>query len=186
MSWATPALAHCDTLDGPVAAAAREALDTGEVELALVWVPQTDEAEIRNAFQRSRNVRSGGDEARSLADAYFFETLVRVHRAGEGAAYSGLKPAGRIEPVVAAADKAIETGSLQSLAGQLTAKVQAGLRHHFAAVSATKRYDPVDVDAGRAFTKAYVEFVHYAEHLHDAAQATALHRGQGAAVGQAH
>jgi hypothetical protein len=40
-------------------------------------------------------VRTLDLEAKALADRYFFETLVRLYRAGEGAAYKGLKPAGR-------------------------------------------------------------------------------------------
>jgi hypothetical protein len=171
-AWTTPALAHCDTLDGPVVSAARNALDTGKVDLVLVWVQKDDEAEVRSAFQRARNVRRAGGEAKDLADTYFFETLVRVHRAGEGAPYTGLKPAGHIEPPVAAADKAIETGKLQPLARMVAGRVEKGLHHHFDAVTAKKGYNSADVEAGRAYTHAYVEFVHYAERLYDAAGTT--------------
>ncbi len=172
MAWATPALAHCDTLDGPVVSAARTALDTGNVDLVLVWAQKGDEAEMRKAFEKTSSVRKAGGEAKELADAYFFETLVRVHRAGEGAPYTGLKAAGQIEPAVAAADKAIETGELQPLAMLLSARTEKGLHDHFGAVTAKKRYNSADVEAGRAFTRAYVQFVHYAEGLYDAAQTT--------------
>lgn len=77
--------AHCDTLDGPVVAAARKALDSGNVNLILVWVQKKDEGEIRNMFQKAVAVRKAGGQAKELADMYFFETLVRIHRAGEGA-----------------------------------------------------------------------------------------------------
>ena len=47
---------------------------------------------------------------------YFFETLVRIHRAGEGEPYTGMKPAGRdLGPAVPAADKAIVDGKLEPL-----------------------------------------------------------------------
>jgi hypothetical protein len=43
---------------------------------------------------------------------YFFETRVCVHREGEGAAYTGLKPAGLdLGPDIPAADKALESGN---------------------------------------------------------------------------
>lgn len=113
LGWAAPAQAHCDTLDGPVVSAARQALDTGNVKLALVWVQEKDEAELRQAFQKASAARKSGGAAQELADRYFFETLVRVHRAGEGAPYTGLKPAGEIEPPIAAADKALASGQLQ-------------------------------------------------------------------------
>jgi hypothetical protein len=171
--WTSPAFAHCDTLDGPVVLAARKALDSGEVSRVLVWVPKDDEAEIRGAFERSRAVRKAGGAAKELADLYFFETLVRVHRAGEGAGYTGLKPAGAIEPAVAAADKAIQTGKLQPLGKLVVDRMEKGLHGHFNAVMAKKKHSPDDVAAGRAYSSAYVEFVHYAERLYEAADTLA-------------
>jgi hypothetical protein len=168
----TPAQAHCDTLDGPVVSAARKALETGNVNLALVWVQKQDEGEIRTAFERARKVRRAGADARDLADMYFFETLVRTHRAGEGAAYAGLKPAGAVEPPVAAADKALGTGKLQGLAKLVVDETERGLHGHFEQVMARKGFDPNDVEAGRAYAGAYVEFVHYAERLYDSAKAS--------------
>lgn len=170
--WAGPALAHCDTLDGPVVSAAQRALDSGSVDLVLPWVQKSEEAEIRNAFKRARAVRKSGGEAKALADAYFYETLVRVHRQGEGAPYTGLKPAGHVEPPVAAADEAIATGRLAPLGKLLSERIDQGLHVRYQTVMAKKRYSPDDVAAGRAYTSAYVEFVHYAERLYDAAQPT--------------
>lgn len=138
LAWSAPASAHCDTLDGPVVSAARKALETGNVNLVLVWVQKNDEAELRNAFQRTRNVRKAGGEAKELADLYFFETLVRVHRAGEGAAYTGLKPTGTIEPPVAAADRAIENGKLEALAKLIFERIETGLHRQFDEVMAKK------------------------------------------------
>jgi uncharacterized protein DUF6448 len=183
LAWASAAQAHCDTPDGPVVSAARAALDTGNVNLVLVWVQKNDEAEIRNAFQRARNVRRAGGEAKDLADMYFFETLVRVHRAGEGAGYTGLKPAGTVEPPVAAADRAIETGKLQNLTMTIADRTETGLHAHFDHVMAKRKYKSSDVEAGRAYVAAYVEFVHYAERLYDAADtAAAEHMHAGDAV----
>jgi len=172
-AWTAPAWAHCDTLDGPVVAAARNALDTGNVNLVLVWVRQNDEADIRNAFRKTRNVRKAGGEAKELADLYFFETLVRLHRAGEGAGYTGLKPAGMVEPPVAAADKAIEAGKLQPLGKLVSDRMEKGLHARFDEVMAKRKYDPNDVAAGRAYSSAYVEFTHYAERLYNAAETMA-------------
>lgn len=173
LGWTALAQAHCDTLDGPVVSAARSALDTGDVNLVLVWVQKNDEAEIRNAFRSTREVRKAGGAAKELADRYFSETLVRVHRAGEGAPYTGLKPAGTVEPPVAAADKAIESGNLEGLAKVIFGRIEHGLHEHFAQVMAKKKYDRKDVAAGRAYSSAYVEFVHYAERLYDAGQTMA-------------
>ena len=180
------ALAHCDTLDGPVVAAARKALDTGNVNLVLVWVQKKDDAEIRKYFDKTVAVRKAGGQAKELADMYFFETLVRIHRAGEGAGYTGLKPAGKIEPPIAAADKALESGKLQDVAKLISKRTEEGLHRHFEDVMKKKKYNPNDVAAGRAFAAAYVEFTHYVERLYDAAETLAPEHVQKAAPGLAH
>ena len=60
----------------------------------LAWVQADDEAAIREVFQKARAVRKLGGKAAEIADTWFFETIVRVHRSGEGAPYTGLKAAG--------------------------------------------------------------------------------------------
>lgn len=161
--------AHCDTLDGPVVASAKTALEKRDVTPVLQWVKPQAEAEIREAFKKTLAVRGKGDEAQKLADQYFFETLVRVHRAGEGAGYTGLKPAGTIEPAVAAADKAIETGNADALVHEVTHAVEQGTRTRFKNVLSTAKQSKHSVDAGREYVAAYVEFVHYVEKVHTVA-----------------
>ena len=178
--------AHCDTLDGPVVAAARKALDSGNVNLVMVWVQKKDEGEIRNMFQKAVAVRKAGGQAKELADMYFFETLVRIHRAGEGAGYTGLKPAGKIEPPIAAADKSLETGKLQEVAQLILKRMEQGLHRHFEDMMKKKKYKPDDIAAGRAFASAYVEYTHYVERLYDAGETLAPGRVQKEAPGLAH
>jgi hypothetical protein len=162
------ALAHCDGLDGPVVKAAQRALDTRNPAFALIWVQAKDEAEVRNAFEQTLAVRALSPQARELADRFFFETLVRVHRAGEGAPYTGLKPAGRdLGPAIPAADEAVRVGSAERVRHLLTVAIQARLRQHFDEVMAAKTFEPDDVAAGRAYVKAYVEFIHIVELLYD-------------------
>ena len=170
----TAAQAHCDSLDGPVVTAARKALESGNVNLVLVWVQTTEEAEIRNAFQKTLSVRKLSPQAKELADTYFFETLVRAHRAGEGEPYTGLKPAGRdLGPAIPAGDKAIELRSAEALLRLLTNNVQDGLHSRFHQVVEKSVYTKDNVESGREFVKAYVEFIHYVEGLYQAAKGPA-------------
>ena len=169
------ARAHCDTLDGPVVQAARQALDTGKLNPVLAWVRPADEAEIRAAFARTRAVRQASKEARDLADTWFFETLVRVHRAGEGAPYTGLKAAGEgVGPAVRAADEAVETGSPAKVEKLLASAVTHGLHERFGALKREKRPGD-DVAAGRAWVAAYVPYVHWVEGVHAAAEGAGGH-----------
>jgi hypothetical protein len=171
---ATRVLAHCDGLDGPVVQAAKRALDSGNVNLALVWVQAADEAEIRTAFQQAVSVRKLSATAGALADRYFFETLVRLHRAGEGAPYTGLKPAGRdLGLAIPAADKAVLDRKTAALEKLLIDEIRQGVRAHFREVQARRDYNPNDLTRGREYVKAYVEFIHYVERLHESAAGSA-------------
>ena len=165
---------HCDGLDGPVVVAGRKALAAGNVNLALVWVQKNDEAEIRRAFEKTLIVRKLSPEAKSLADTFFFETLVRLHRAGEGAPYTGLKPAGRdLGLAIPAADKALETGDVEPLMRFLVERTEHGVREHFKEALARKTFPADDTEAGRKFVKAYVDYIHYVEGIHQATAGTA-------------
>jgi hypothetical protein len=164
------ASAHCDGLDGPVVKAAQKALQTGDVNQVLSWVQPQDEGEIKKSFEETIAVRKLGPQAQAFADRYFFETLVRVHRAGENAPYTGLKPAGRdLGPAIPAADKALETGSDEAVIQLLTITVQEGLRNHFKEVVEKKNFAIDDVAAGRKLVESYVAYIHYVEGLYEAA-----------------
>lgn len=177
-----PAAAHCDSLDGPVVTAAREALATGEVERVLMWVRPQDEAEIRTAFQRTLTVREQGAEARELADRWFFETLVRVHREGEGAPYTGLEPAGYEPPAgIEAADRAMETGSVSELSAQLGVHVATALQERHERVMELRMHASESVEAGRRYVHAYVEYIHFVEKLHGLIHGSADAHGTSAA-----
>lgn len=167
--FSNEAIAHCDGLDGPVVKAARKALETENVDLVLIWVQKEHEDEIKNAFQKTLAVRKLSSQAKELADMYFFETLVRLHREGEGAPYTGLKPAGRdLGPAIPAADESIEKGSAEKLFKLLTDSVHEGLHKHFQEVIAKKNYNINDVESGRAYVASYVIFVHYVEGIYEA------------------
>lgn len=170
------ALAHCDTLDGPVVTDARAALEAKDVTPVLKWIRPDEEAAIRAAFAQALLVRTLGAEARAVADRFFFETLVRVHRAGEGAPYNGLAPAGAaVDPGIAATDVALDTGSADALAKLLAGKVDEGVRHRHARAAAAKKHAGESVAKGREYVAAYVELMHYAERLLQAATTAAAH-----------
>lgn len=163
------AIAHCDGMDGPVVTAAQKALATTNVDLVLLWVQPQDEPEIRRAFERTLAVRKLGREAQELADMYFFETLVRTHRAGEGAPYTGLQPAGRdLGPAIPLADQASESGKVEPLVDLIVHEMHAGLVERFEHARQAKAAAS-NVATGREYVHAYVAFVHYAERAHAAA-----------------
>ena len=160
------AAAHCDALDGPVVETARIALKKSDVTPVLKWVNKDGEKEVREAFAAALKVRTLGEDARTLADTHFLETLVRVHRAGEGVPFTGLKPAGTIDPGFVVADKALHDGAITDLSADIAKSVQEGLRKRFAEVIEKKKHADDSIEAGRAYVAAYVEYAHYVEALH--------------------
>lgn len=182
--------AHCDTLDGPVVSEAKVALDTGNVTPVLKWVRKDDEQEIKAIFQKVVAARKASPQAGEIADRYFFETLVRIHRAGEGAPYTGLQ-AGPPEPVIAEADKALQTGSVEAMTRHLNAAAAAGIKKRFNETLERKKHAAESVDAGRDFVAAYVDFTHYVERLYNDAVAPqadghASHASEAAKSGLQH
>lgn len=158
---------HCDTLDGPVVKVAKRALETGNVSLILPWAPERAEADLKKAFAETLRVRKLGTEAKDLADYWFFETAVRLHREGEGAPYTGLKAAGLDwGPVVPRAEKAIEQGTAREVIEFLTHTVEEELQERFKHAIALKKYDENNVAAARAYVQAMLGFVLYSHHLY--------------------
>ncbi len=180
----TPAYAHCDSMDGPVVKAAQAALARGDVNLVLIWVRKNDEPELRRAFERTLEVRKLSPQAKELADMYFFETLVRIHRAGEGAPYTGIKPVGSdVVPAIPAADRAIQSGDITPLDKLLVEKMHTELLARYKQVMAARKFKTEDVHAGREYVERYVAFIHYVESMYEAAARPASgHYPEGAAV----
>ena len=184
---ARPVLAHCDTADGPVVAAAKVALAKADITPVLKWVKPEAESEIKAAFARVLAVRGKGPEVQALADQYFFENLVRIHRAGEEAPYTGILPAGTpVEPAIALADQALDSGNADQLVKGITHHVEEGIRERFARAAAAKKQAGASVAAGREFVEAYVEFTHYVERLHLDANTSASHHAGAPATEHKH
>ena len=171
---ATPyyAVAHCDTLDGPVIIDAKKAIQTKDITPVLKWVKPKDEKAVRAAFQKALSNQAKSAEA---GEHSFFTTLVKIHRAGEGAPFTGLKPAGTVEPAVAEADKALASGSADGLIKLINDDVAAGIRERYDHAAATYKHKDDSVAQGREFVEAYVEFTHYVERLHQDATGKGAH-----------
>ena len=156
--------AHCDTMDGPLIKDARQAIVLNNINYVLKWVSSKNEAEIKNVFNLMMKVRELSPEAKELSEKYFFETLVRVHRSGEGVPYTGVKPSGTpIDEKILAADKSIELGNLSPLTGMESKENLPELTKRFDKVMSLKNFDVNNVEAGREYIEAYVQFFKFAE-----------------------
>lgn len=169
ISWA-----HCDAMGGPVIADARIALEKGDITPILKWVKKENEAELKTAFAETIAVRAKGPEAKQLADRYFLETLVRLHRLGEGAPYTGIKDE-PVEPIVALADKALSDGSADEMTKEIGAHMAAAIGERFRRVVDAARKKDTSVEAGRDYVEAYVTYMHFVEGIHAAIEVAGDH-----------
>jgi uncharacterized protein DUF6448 len=159
---------HCDTMDGPVVKAAKKALETANVNFILPWVHEEDEEELKAAFDSALTARDAGNipPVTKVIDLWFYEIAVRLHRKGENAPYTGLKPTGLDEgPIIPMAERDLETGNADELIQLLSDTVREELQQRFETAIAWQGYDVNDVKAGRQYVRAMLGFVLYAHHL---------------------
>lgn len=190
LALVTPSLAvaHCDALDGPVVVDARAALQIGDVAAVLKWVSPEDEPLVRRLFDSVSRVRALGGEAQELAERHFFETVVRLHRASEGAPFTGLKPAGLPrEPAVTLAETALAEKSPDWLLAAVAAQLRPGLVSRWEAARAAAENAAASPEKGRLWVAAYVDLVHHVKNLLLVANPAGTgggsdhHQGRGAA-----
>jgi len=169
------AYGHCDSLNGPVVLAAQEALKTEDFSKVQIWVGEDQEAELKQVFEKSLHVRELGDQAKELADRYFFEIAVRLHRQAEGMPYTGLKPAGPMPADIQAAEKALETGDSEVVTKLLVSQLQEQVDTWFKKALSAREDRDQSVEAGREWVDSYVKYVVYVHRLYQTIQAGPAH-----------
>lgn len=148
---------HCDTMDGPVVKAAQKALAKEDVKLILPYVSKAGEHEVKEIFKRTINVinSKSSKESIEVAKLWFFENVVRIHRMGEGATYTGLKPAGLSEgPIIPIAERAIVKGSPKDLIKTMEKIVGKEVQKRFDKMMRLKKQRGKNVDHDREYVEA--------------------------------
>lgn len=172
------ALAHCDTMDGPVVEDAKKSLAHKDMNHVLKWIDQEDEKTLKKIFQQTLKVREQGQEAKELADQYFYEMVIRIHRSSEGECYTGIKPSGHTDPVITATDKALESGNIKPLTDEVVEGIKEGILHRFEKAHKLKKSSEKSPSSGREYVKAYVELTHFMEAIHQLVKKGATHKHQ--------
>lgn len=162
---ALPVFAHCDSYDGPVIQDAYKALEKEDVTYVLKWIDADQEAEIKNLFSKTVSLKHTDAEVYTIVEKHFLETLVRLHRETEGAAFTGLKPAGSTTPIVQMADKSIENKEVNTLLSNIGSHIDKVIQEKFDKVAALYKVKDNSVAEGRAYVMAYVDYTHTLEAL---------------------
>lgn len=160
--------------------AARQALEAGDVDLVLPFVPAGAEQEVRGVFDQVLAVRVLGPKAQGTADRLFFETVVRLHRAGEGEAFTGLKPAGTpVGPVIPLAERAVEQGSAEQLTDFLATALHEQLTRRLDRIRDLALDRNRSVADARRYVEEMLDFEVYSHHLYEALRAGNHHNDAG-------
>ena len=166
--WMIPqnSFAHCDSYDGPVIQDAIKALDQHKVELVYKWISEEQEEDISDLFHKTIQYQKKDVKIYQLLEKHFLETLVRLHREGEGAPYTGLKPAGTTAPIVGMTDKALKDKDPETLLRNLGSRIEKMIREKYDKALQLSEVQNESVEQGRAYVAAYVDYTHTVEALH--------------------
>lgn len=162
---AAPAKSHCDSEKGPIIPLIRQSLESGEITPLLKWLPAEDEPEIRELYARVRALRAQSSEAKDIADQLFIETFIRLHRAGEGEPFDGIKAADAVPPVFGELDAALKSGSVDPIADDMTHAVREKIGTLYDRAHELSKHQDESVEAGREYVEAYVAYMHFVEGL---------------------
>ncbi|MDD1775284.1 MAG: DUF6448 family protein, partial [Methanobacterium sp.] len=142
--------------------AAEKALEMENIKYVLPYVSSPDEEELKDAFEKTLLVRELSSEAAELADYWFFETAVRLHRRDEGKAYTGLKSADPDwGPILPKINRAIDTENVDELLNFLLNFIKEDIMIRFEELISRKDYDQNDVEEAREYINARTEFIRY-------------------------
>lgn len=182
---AAPASAHCDSRQGPVVQAAENALEKGDVNLILPYVKADQEEQLTMAFEQTLAIRQRGPEVQAVADEYFLETAVRLHRVGEGASYTGIKEETEEIPALDAAEESLESGSADDLVALLEQDLGNQVTERFQGVldARTAEQQQPSVETSRERVEAELMFEKYVLEINAAIHAEAAHEGVAGAEG---
>lgn len=178
LAFASPAglWAHCDRADGPVAAAARAALEQQQPELVLAWVAADQDQELRETYDLAIRARAQGGAGAELAERFLVETAIRLHRQAEGLAFEGVKPAaGPLPGDIALADRALASGNVDAVVAMLQAEIEREVRELFEALEAQQMNRQGALEARRSWVDAYVRYVGFIHGLDTAIKAGPEH-----------
>jgi hypothetical protein len=170
-----PLSAHCDSYDGPLIKDALKALEISNINPVLKWVDEKYESEIISLFNKTASLKGGDKEVYAIVEKHFLETLVRLHREGEGAPFTGLKPAGSASPIIVLADQAVASGQVKTLITKLDAHLNTVLNEKYNEVMEKSQIKDNSPAEGREYVRAYVEYTHFLEAIHGIIEGGATH-----------
>lgn len=155
-----------DVIQGPVVKAAKMALETGNVNYILIWLPEESENTLKNLLEKTCCKRSSRMNMQNQAYDWYFATVNRFFSTSRSYDYLKTQFGGLAEkPLVLKVDTAIESGNFEEIRDIIPITHEADAKQRFLHVMNMRNYPVNDIAAGRAYVSAFFDFNRYVHDL---------------------
>jgi len=140
--------------------AARMALETGNADHILIWIPDESENVLKNPVEkRCCMPRIRKNAHPEITDGYF-STVRCLHSAGNGSLNldTSAKTPGE-KKTIFLVERACETACFSDLTALVPVSSQAEMHRHFNELVKKKNFDLKDITAGRWYNSALAGFI---------------------------
>lgn len=159
-------LKYPDEMPGPVLKAAKIALETGNVNYILIWVPENYENTVKNLLEKTCCKRSSVLNTQKQAYDWYYETVNRLFSASRACDYLTYQSKAFAEnPLVLKVYKAIESGNFEKIRDEIPVSYEADAQQRFLHVMNLRDYPVNNIAAGRSYVSAFFDFNRYVHDL---------------------
>jgi hypothetical protein len=146
--------------NGPVMRAAKMALETGNADHILIWVPEESENTLKNLLEKTCCERTTQRKARNHSIEWYLQTINRLHSEyyrPHDLNISTKTPEER--KTILLVERACETGNFDEIATVMQITSDEEIRQRFNDVLNKSNYDMDNIAAGRAYVSAFTDFI---------------------------
>jgi hypothetical protein len=153
-----------DEMQGPVVKAAKMALETGNVNYILIWLPEESENTLKNLLEKTCCTRSSRMNMKNRAYDWYFEMVNRFFNIGRPRDNLTIRGGLAEKPLDLKVDKAIESGNFEEIRDIIPVTHEADAKQRFLHVMNMRNYPVNNIAEGRAYVSAFFDFNRY---MHD-------------------
>lgn len=146
--------------NGPVMRAAKMALETGNVDYILIWVPEESANTLKNLLEKTCCERTTRRKARNHSVEWYMQTINRLHSEYFRPHDLNISTKTAEERrTILQVEKACETGNFDEIATVMQVTSDEEIRRRFNEVLDKSDYDVDNIAAGRAYVSAFTDFI---------------------------
>ena len=145
---------------GPVLSAAKRALETGNADYILIWIPEESENTLKNLLEKvccEINIHKNACD--DIVD-WYFNTVNRLHTVYCGPHNLNLSTKAHAEKkIIYLAERACKSGNYQDITSVIQDTPDGEMRQRFNDVIKKRNYRAENIAAGRVYVSAFTDFI---------------------------